>query len=91
MLEWLARFVDLLFTVLIWAIILRALVSWFNLPPGHPLIRLLDDITEPVIAPLRRVVPRVGMIDITPVVAIILIAWLLQPILKLVILSAAGA
>ena len=71
-------FVQLLFTVLTWAIIIRALLSWFNLPPSHPLVVLLYDITEPILAPLRRVVPRIGMIDITPIVAILLMQGLEQ-------------
>jgi YggT family protein len=33
----------------------------------------LDYITEPILAPLRRVIPRIGMIDITPMVAIIIL------------------
>jgi YggT family protein len=91
MLGWLDTFVHLLFTVLTWAIIIRALLSWFNLPQGHPIVTLLIDITEPILAPLRRVVPKIGMIDITPIVAIILMAWVIEPILRMVIRSAGGA
>ena len=69
-------FVDLLFTVLIFAIIGRALLSWFNLGPGHPIGRLLYEITEPILGPLRKVIPRIGMIDITPIVAILLLNFL---------------
>ena len=67
---------DLLFQILTMAIVVRALLSWFNLPPTNPLVTLLYDITEPILAPLRRVVPRIGMIDITPIVAIILMNFL---------------
>jgi YggT family protein len=72
----LLRFVDVLFFVLNMAIILRALLSWFNLPPSNRLVVMLYDITEPVLAPLRRVVPRIGMIDITPIVAILLLEFI---------------
>jgi YggT family protein len=51
-------------------------VSWFAPPRGHPLISLLDDITEPILAPLRRVVPRIGMMDLTPLVAILLLNFI---------------
>ncbi len=65
-------FIFLLTQVLAIAIIIRALLSWF--PMGQNLITLLlDQITEPVLAPLRRVVPRLGMFDITPIVAILLL------------------
>ncbi len=71
--DWLRAFIDLLFQALIFAIIARALLSWFNLGPSHPLVRILYDLTEPILAPLRRVIPTIGMIDITPIVAIILL------------------
>jgi YggT family protein len=62
------------------AIFLRAILSWFVQDPRNPLIELLDQVTEPILAPLRRVVPRIGMIDITPLVAIILLQFLGQAI-----------
>jgi YggT family protein len=79
--EFLIRFVDLLFNVLIFAILIDALISWFPISPGHPIVRLLDDITEPILAPLRRVVPRLGMFDITPIVAMFLLEILQQIII----------
>ena len=64
----------LLFLQILWfAIFARAIISWFPIDPSAPVVRALDAITEPILEPLRRVVPRVGMIDITPMVAIILI------------------
>ena len=62
------------------AIFLRAILSWFSLGPRNPLIEVLDQITEPILSPLRRVVPRLGMIDITPLVAIILLQFLGQAV-----------
>lgn len=64
----------LLLLQLLWfAIFARAIVSWFPVDPNGPVVRALDAITEPILDPLRRVVPRIGMIDITPMVAILLI------------------
>jgi YggT family protein len=62
------------------AIFLRAILSWFSMDPRSPLIQILDQITEPLLSPLRRVVPRLGMIDITPLVAIILLQFLSRAI-----------
>ena len=67
------NFVDLLFTLLTFAIIARAIVSWLPIDRYHPLIQFLDSITEPILAPLRRDVPMIGMMDITPIVALILL------------------
>jgi len=73
--EWLRQFVSILFELLTFAIVARALLSWFNLGPSHPAVRLLYDLTEPILAPLRRVIPTLGMIDITPFVAILLLQF----------------
>jgi YggT family protein len=67
------QFFDLLFTLLYIAILVRVILSWVQMDPYHPLIVLLDQITEPFLAPIRRLVPPVGMMDITPIVAIIVI------------------
>ena len=70
--EFLLYFISTLFFILQFAIIIRALMSWFNPSPENPIVRMVIEITEPVLAPLRRIVPRIGMIDITPIVAILL-------------------
>jgi len=66
--------------VLTAAIFVRAILSWFAMDPRNPLIEVLDQITEPILAPLRRIVPRIGMIDITPLVAILLLQVLAQAV-----------
>jgi YggT family protein len=72
------NFVVILFRILSYAIIIRALMSWFPVAPTNPIVRLLDDVTEPILAPLRRIVPRLGMMDITPIVALVLLQVLGQ-------------
>lgn len=64
-------FVDILFNVLSVAIFARVLLSWFPVNSTNVLVRILFDITEPILAPLRRVIPAIGMIDISPVVALL--------------------
>jgi YggT family protein len=78
-------FIHILFFILQFAIIIRALMSWFNPSPENPIARIVYEITEPVIAPLRRIIPRIGMIDITPIVAI-----LLMQVLESVLTSTLG-
>lgn len=72
-------FISWFSTILTGAIIIRVLFSWFAMSNGGgsgAVLRLLDDITEPILAPLRRVIPTLGMIDLSPLVAIILINWI---------------
>jgi YggT family protein len=83
----LANFIELLFPALIFAIIARALISWFNLGPSNPVVRILNDVTEPMLAPLRRVIPTIGMIDITPLVAILLLQFAQQLLVSFVLPS----
>ena len=63
-----------------WLIVLaRVLLSWFPIRPGTPIASvyvLLRDLTEPVLAPLRRVIPPVGMLDMSSLVLIIGLAIL---------------
>jgi len=67
-------FLDLLLTILGFAIIGRALISWLPIDPSNPIIQLLYQITEPILAPLRRFIPPIGgMMDITPIVALIIL------------------
>jgi len=54
-------------------ILLRVLVSWYSPRPTNVLVVILHRLTEPILAPLRRIIPRVGMFDFTPLVAVILL------------------
>ena len=63
-----------------WLVVLgRVLLSWFPIRPGTPIASayvVLRDLTEPVLAPLRRVIPPVGMLDMSSLVLIIGLAIL---------------
>ena len=70
--EFFFNFIRLLCEVLTFAIFIRVVLSWFVTRPNMLTI-ILDKITEPILAPLRRIIPRAGMFDFTPLVAIILL------------------
>ena len=79
--------VDSIFFILLWALQLlsfaligRALLSWFDPGMQWGVSRVLADVTEPILAPIRRVVPPFGMVDMSFFVAIILI-WVLRTLL----------
>jgi len=65
--------INLVFQILSLAIIARALISWFPISPHHPVVIFLNQITEPFLAPLRRLLPTAGGVDLSPLVAIILL------------------
>jgi YggT family protein len=58
-------------------IIIRIIFSWGMVSYTNRVMRFLVDVTEPLLGPLRRVIPRLGWLDISPIVAI-LILWLFQ-------------
>jgi len=65
--------VTILCQVLAIIIFVRAILSWFTTSPNSQVVLFLDRITEPILVPLRRIVPRLGMVDITPMIAIIIL------------------
>jgi YggT family protein len=65
-------FIFFLYALMI-AIVLRALLSWFPIDRNNQYARLLVTVTEPILEPLRRIVPRIGMFDLSTMVAIILL------------------
>jgi YggT family protein len=82
----LLRLINLVFTLYTLAFIARAFLSWMRISYFHPVARFLIQITEPVLAPLRRYIPPVGGLDFTPMVAL-LILWFVEQLLRTVLLA----
>ncbi|MBI5587320.1 MAG: YggT family protein [Deltaproteobacteria bacterium] len=59
-----------------WILVVRALLSWVNPDPYNPIVRFLYQATEPVLGRIRRVLPAMGGIDFSPLVAILAIMFL---------------
>lgn len=68
--RWLIR---VLCDALTFAIVARALLTWFPIRYDNPIVTFLHQVTEPFLSPLRRIIPRIGMIDITPMIAILVL------------------
>jgi len=70
----LAQFVNIFAELLIFAIFIRVILSWIRpVNASSGISRFLFEITEPVLSIFRRVVPRLGMLDISPIIAFIVI------------------
>jgi len=78
------KLVSWVLTLYSFAFIARTFLSWFRISHYHPVARFLIQITEPVLAPLRRYIPPVGGMDFTPMVAL-LILWLAERLLQTLI------
>ena len=68
----LVQVINLFAEILILLVILSAILSYF-MDPYHPVRRGVDNIVEPLLAPIRRVIPPLGVIDISPLILILLI------------------
>lgn len=68
----LVNFIHIIFQILSFLVIASAVLSFF-MSPFHPIRQTLDRIINPLLQPIRRVVPTIGMIDISPLILLILI------------------
>lgn len=69
--------------ILTWAIIARALISWLPIDQSSPAFQALQRVTEPIIDPIRRVMPNTGMMDLSPLAAILVLMILGQTFLQI--------
>jgi YggT family protein len=73
----LARVIEIVLTIYMWTIIFRALISWVNPDPYNQIVIFLYRVTEPVLRPVRRLMPfRNAGIDISPIIVILVILFL---------------
>ena len=75
-----AQILHYVLNIYMWIIIIRALLSWVNPDPYNPIVRFLYQITEPVLDQVRKRLPYIGGIDISPIIVIFII-WFLQEFL----------
>ncbi len=85
----LAGIINTVFQLLWWAILIRVLLSWLpmaniRIDPYNPVIRILYQITDPILEPLRKYT-TVGMVDLSPIVALLGLGFLRQLLLSILI------
>ncbi len=81
-LQGVATVLDTVLWLYMWVIIARALISWVNPDPWNPIVQFLERVTEPVLSPIRRWVGwRMG-IDLSPIIAILIISFLQIALVK---------
>ena len=71
----LAYVVNALLFIMYWLILIRALISWVNPDPFNPIVRFLIRVTEPVLEPVRRLLPPLPL-DISPIIVFFIIIFL---------------
>ena len=71
----LSQVLDIGLSVFYWMILIRALLSWVNPDPSNTIVQVLQRATEPVLEPIRRLLPAMP-IDISPILAFLAIVFL---------------
>jgi YggT family protein len=77
-----ATVLDTVLWLYMWVIIARALISWVNPDPWNPIVQFLERVTEPVLAPIRRWIGWKMGIDLSPIIAILIISFLQIALVK---------
>ncbi len=67
------RFIQILAVILMVAVFIRFVLLWVGMDTRNPVVIFVHDITEPILAPIRRFIPPRGMLDLSPMMAIILL------------------
>jgi len=71
-----AELLSLFLNIFLFAILIQIIVSWINPGSHNPIMSVIQTITEPVMGPVRRVIPPIGGLDLSPLVAILVIQLL---------------
>ena len=78
----LVTLISYLFNALTLILIARALLSWFDPGMRSSVGKILVDFTEPILGPIRRMIPSAGGLDFSPIIAIILLQFVERIVLQ---------
>ena len=67
------RPIEIIFSILSFGILARVLISWVRVDPAHPAVQFLYDVTEPILRPIRDLMPNMGTFDFSPIIALLLL------------------
>jgi YggT family protein len=71
-----AKLINFALSAYIWIVIGRAVISWVNADPYNPIVRFLVQVTDPILFRIRRYIPSMGGIDLSPMILIFAIVFL---------------
>jgi len=77
------QIVNMAFNVLVWLIIARCILSFVRHNPYQPLIKFVYDVTEPIMAPFRRLISAAGGLDFSPIIAVLAVTLIQKIVVEL--------
>ncbi|MCI5114320.1 MAG: YggT family protein [Candidatus Electrothrix sp. AW2] len=72
----LANLIHLVLSAYIWIVVGRAIISWVNPDPYNPIVRFLIQATDPLLEKIRRYIPPMGGLDLSPIILIFALVFL---------------
>ncbi len=82
----LIQIVNIAFSVLIWMVIIRCLLSFIPHNPYQSIIRFVYEVTEPIMAPFRRLVPMLGGLDLSPIVVVLALEVVRWAVIRVILM-----
>jgi YggT family protein len=84
LINYLILFINAISQLLFWLVLIAVILSYF-MNPYHPIRRAIDSVVEPMLAPIRRILPPLGGLDFSPLVLLVLIQILARIIISLLL------
>ena len=77
-----ADMINYVLGIFVFAIFIRSILTWFPIGSDNPIKLIVFQVTEPVLGPVRKYLPRFGYMDLSPMVVIIVILFVIQPLVR---------
>lgn len=81
----LAFLVNAICQILYWILVARIIISWFPVEPYHPIVQFINQVTDPILMPLRRIPLQIGMLDLTPLLAFMLLFFVNRVVVRILV------
>jgi len=83
--DFIEKFIQIISQLMIFAIFARVVMSWIRMPQGSPVVRIINEVTEPILGFFRRYIPPVGgVLDLSPILAYFAIEIVSGMLLRLI-------
>ena len=75
-----ADLLNQIINLIFWLVLIRVIISWVNPTANNPMMMVIYQVTEPIMAPFRRIIPPIGGLDLSPIVLIVGLQFLLRAV-----------
>ena len=79
----LAYLINGICTIIYWLLMARIIISWFPVDPYHNIVQFLHQVTDPILAPFRKIPLQIGMLDLTPLLAFVALFFVNRVVVRI--------